>query len=284
MLKGVFTALITPFKNYNIDQEAFCDFIEWQIAEGVHGIVVCGTTGEAPTLSYDEHKQLIKLAVSTAKGRIAVIAGATSNNTKYAVELAENAKVADAILIAPPYYNKPTQEGIFQHYKFIADAVNHPIIVYNIPSRCCVDITNDTMKRLTELPNVVGIKDSTNDLNRVVVLKKDDLSLLSGEDSTALAFNLQGGNGCISVTSNVAPRMCAEMQNCCMVGDFAQAKLIHDKLSLLHRVMFCETNPIPVKYAVSLIRKNIAPDLRLPLLQATKESQELIRNEVLTIC
>ena len=278
MFKGVFTALITPFTNADIDVDAFCDFIEWQIEEGVHGLVVCGTTGEAPTLRYQEHKKLIELAVDTVKKRVPIIAGATSNDTRYAIELANNAKIADAILIASPYYNKPTQEGLYEHYKAIASSVNHPIIIYNIPSRCIVDVTNDTMRKIIKLPEIVGIKDSTGDLDRVIELKQDGLSLLSGDDSTALAFNIQGGDGCISVTSNVAPKMCAEMQNCFMKEDFIGAQKINKSLFSLHKSLFCETNPIPVKYAVSLIRKNITSEMRLPLLSASGSVQEKVIN------
>ncbi|MBQ4875249.1 MAG: 4-hydroxy-tetrahydrodipicolinate synthase [Rickettsiaceae bacterium H1] len=280
MFTGVFTALITPFKNSEVDTNAFCDFIEWQIEEGVHGIVVCGTTGEAPTLNHNEHKKLIELAVKTVKARIPVIAGATSNNTNYAIEMANNAKIADALLIAPPYYNKPTQEGINRHYEKIAKEVKKEIIVYNIPSRCSVDITNDTMKKILQIPEVIGIKDSTGDLTKVTELKQKEISILSGEDGTAVAFNAQGGQGCISVTSNVAPKMCSELQNYCMKNDFVNAQKINEKLFPLHKSLFCETNPIPVKYAVSLIRKNITPEMRLPLLTASPSAQEQIKNSL----
>ncbi len=276
-LNGVFTALITPFKNGKIDIDAFCNLIEWQIACGIHGIVVCGTTGEAPTLSYEEHNQLIGLAVNTVKKRIPVIAGATSNNTQYAIALAENAKKADAILIAPPYYNKPTQDGIYQHYKHISDAISHPIIVYNIPGRCLVDINNDTMHKITDLPTAIGIKDATGDLNRVFELQKAGISLLSGDDANALAFNANGGHGCISVTSNIAPQLCAKMQNYCMAGDFMKAQDIQKQLYPLHRDLFHETNPIVVKYALSLIHKNISPELRLPLTQPSVSTQNNIK-------
>lgn len=281
MFQGVFTALITPFKNGCVDIKAFCNLIEWQIQEGVHGIVVCGTTGEAPTLQYTEHKNLIEAAVQTANKRILVVAGATSNNTMYAIKLSDNAKIADAILIAPPYYNKPSQEGIYQHYKVISDSTQRPIIIYNIPSRCGVDISNATMNRLLELPNVVGIKDATGDLNRVIELYRDGISLLSGDDLTALAFNIHGGNGCISVTSNVLPKLCAEMQNHCRNGEFVKAKRIHAELLPLHKIMFSETNPIPVKYAMSVIRTDISPDTRLPLLIASTETQQKI-HEILS--
>ena len=257
-LRGLFTAIITPFKNGKIDADAFCDFIDWQIDSGIHGLVVCGTTGEAPTLSYAEYMQLIELAVDTAKKRVPIIAGATSNNTQHAIELAKNATKADVILIAPPYYNKPTQEGIYQHYKTISSAVDHPIIVYNIPGRCIVDISNETMHRITDLPSVIGIKDSTGDLDRVFALQKEGISLLSGEDSSALAFNVNGGHGCISVTANVAPQLCVEMQNHCLKGEFISARKVQQKLYPLHRALFCETNPIAVKYGVSLIRKILA--------------------------
>ncbi len=283
MFKGLFTALITPFKNGVVDLEAFSDFIEYQIAEGVHGVVVCGTTGEGPTIEYEEHKELIECAVKTAKKRVAVFAAATSNNTRQAIKLAHNAKSADAILIAPPYYNKPTQAGIYEHYKAIASSVQHPIIVYNIPGRCAVDITNHTMKQILQLPEVVAIKDSTQDLDRVIELKTTGVSLLSGDDCTALAFNAQGGNGCISVTSNIAPQLCVQLQNHCMQGDYISAQKINDKLFQLNQALFCETNPIPIKYAVSLIHPNIDDEMRLPLLKASKQAQQRIKEECFNI-
>ncbi len=277
MFKGIFTALITPFKEGKIDITAFYDLLEWQIEEGVHGFVVCGTTGEAPTLSYDEHRKVIELANTCVQKRVPIIAGATSNNTSYGIELANNARIADAILIAPPYYNKPTQEGVFQHYKAIADSVKRPIIVYNIPGRCLIDISNEAMHKLLALPEVVGIKDATGDLNRVLELKQEGISLFSGDDHSSCSFNILGGDGCISAASNVLPKLCAQMQNCCMVGDFERAKEIHRKLAPLYNVLFCEINPIGVKYAVSLIRENIRAEVRMPLLTASESSQKEIK-------
>jgi 4-hydroxy-tetrahydrodipicolinate synthase len=280
MFKGSFTALITPFRNGALDEEAFRRIVEWQISEGTHGLVPAGTTGESPTLNYDEHKRVIELAVVTAKGRVPVIAGTGSNATDEAIELTEYAaKVgADAVLIVTPYYNKPTQEGLYQHFKAINDAVDIPIIIYNIPGRSVVDMTVDTMTRCFALKNVVGVKDATANLARASqqrLAMGPEFNMLSGEDATALGFMAHGGHGCISVVSNVAPRLCAEFQNACLAGDYKTALALQDRLMPLHDAMFCEANPGPVKYAASRLGLCEA-DVRLPLVSISQASQRTV--------
>jgi 4-hydroxy-tetrahydrodipicolinate synthase len=280
MFKGSFTALITPFRNGGLDEEAFRRIVEWQISEGTHGLVPAGTTGESPTLNYDEHKRVIELAVATAKGRVPVIAGTGSNATDEAIELTEYAaKVgADAVLIVTPYYNKPTQEGLYQHYKAINDAVDIPIVIYNIPGRSVVDMTVDTMTRCFALKNVIGVKDATANLARASqqrLAMGPDFNLLSGEDATALGFMAHGGHGCISVVSNVAPRLCAEFQNACLAGDYKAALALQDRLMPLHDAMFCEANPGPVKYAASRLGL-CETDVRLPLVPISQASQRTV--------
>lgn len=279
--KGIYTALITPFKNDKVDEKAFQSFVEWQISEGVHGLVPCGTTGESPTLTHEEHNRVVALCVEVARGRVPVMAGTGSNATEEAIMMTRHAKEAgaDGALIVAPYYNKPNQEGIYQHYKAIHDAVDLPIVIYNIPGRSVINITDDTLVRLSELPNIVGIKDATADLARVYTLRskmgKKKLQLLSGEDMTAIAFNASGGQGCISVSSNVIPRHCAEIQEACMQGDFVKALELNDPLISLHSAMFCETNPSPVKYAAHLLGK-CDPDVRLPIVGLRDESKNHI--------
>ena len=280
MFKGSFTALITPFRNGDLDEEAFQRFIEWQINEGTHGLVPAGTTGESPTLDYDEHKRVIELAVDTAKGRVPVIAGTGSNSTDEAIELTEYAaKVgADAVLIVTPYYNKPTQEGLYQHYKAINDAVAIPIVIYNIPGRSVVDMSVDTMTRCFALKNVVGVKDATANLARASqqrLAMGPEFNLLSGEDATALGFMAHGGHGCISVVSNIAPRLCADFQNACLAGDYKTALALQDRLMPLHDAMFCEANPGPVKYAASRLGLCEA-EMRLPLVPISQASQRIV--------
>ncbi len=283
MIQGLYTALITPFKNGKVDEKAFQAFVEWQIAEGVHGLVPCGTTGESPTLTHEEHNRVIDLTIEVAKGRVQVMAGTGSNSTEEAIMTTKHAKKsgADSVLIVAPYYNKPTQEGLYQHFKAIHDAVEIPIIVYNVPGRSTVNISDDTLARLSALPNIAGVKDATGDLARVHTLRakqKKPLAILSGEDMTAVAFNAIGGVGCISVASNIMPKACAAVQNACLAGDFKQALVLQDKLVALHDVMFCETSPGPVKYAASLIGKCSA-ELRLPLVSisdANKKSVEQV--------
>ena len=271
MFKGIYTALITPFSEGKIDEKAFQDFVEWQIGEGVHGLVPCGTTGESPTLTHDEHNRLVDLCVEVAAGRVPVLAGTGSNSTHEAVMLTKHAKKAGAsgALVVAPYYNKPTQEGIYQHYKAIQDAAELPIIIYNIPGRSVIDITDDTLARLSELPNIAGVKDATGDLARPYHLRtkmKKNLQLLSGEDMTTVAFNASGGIGCISVTSNIMPKRCAEVQEACLSGDYKKALEVHNSMIPLHQILFTETSPGPVKFAASLMGK-CKSDLRLPLVE-----------------
>jgi len=279
--RGSFTALVTPFKNGAIDEKAFRELVDWQIAEGTKGLVPVGTTGESPTLSHDEHKDVVEWCVEQARGRVPVVAGAGSNSTKEAVDLAQHAEKAgaDAVLVVTPYYNKPTQEGLYQHFKAINDAIGIPIIIYNIPPRSVIDMSIDTMKRLFELKNIAGVKDATANMTRVTQQRAElgeDFNQLSGEDITALGFMAHGGHGCISVTSNVAPRLCAEFQDACLKGDFAAALKLQDKLAPLHVNLFVETSPAPIKYALSLIGKctNV---LRLPMVPATERAQVAVR-------
>ncbi|HEX9462547.1 MAG TPA: 4-hydroxy-tetrahydrodipicolinate synthase [Alphaproteobacteria bacterium] len=278
MIKGSIVALITPFKNGGIDEKGFQSIVDWQIKEGTHGLVPCGTTGESPTLSHDEHHRVIELCLEAAGRRVPVIAGTGSNSTEEAISLTRHAKKAgaDAALIVSPYYNKPTQEGLYQHFKAIAEAVDLPIIVYNIPPRCIVDISVETMARLAKLPNIIGVKEATGDVTRFTrhrrVIGKDFVQL-SGDDALALAQMAHGGMGCISVTANVAPRPLADFQNACLSGDFVKARSIHERLAPLHEALFIETSPGPIKYAASLLGKCSAK-VRLPLVEpqdATKQ-------------
>jgi 4-hydroxy-tetrahydrodipicolinate synthase len=279
--RGSFTALVTPFKNGSVDEKAFRDLVDWQIAEGTNGLVPVGTTGESPTLSHDEHMKVVEWCVDQARGRVPVVAGAGSNSTKEAIDLAQHAETAgaDAVLVVTPYYNKPTQGGLYAHYKAINDAIGIPIIIYNIPGRSVVDMSVDTMARLFELKNIAGVKDATANMTRVTQQRAvlgEDFNQLSGEDITALGFMAHGGHGCISVTSNVAPRLCAEFQAACLRGDFASALKLQDKLAPLHVNLFVETSPAPVKYAMSLIGK-CANTLRLPMVPATETAQAAVR-------
>src|SRR6202789_3375542 len=279
--RGSFTALVTPFKNGSLDEAAFRALVSWQIAEGTHGLVPVGTTGESPTVNHDEHKRIVEWCIDEAGGRVPVIAGAGSNSTKEAIELAEHAEKAGAhaVLVVTPYYNKPTQEGLYQHYKAINDAIGIPIIIYNIPGRSVIDMTVDTMARLFELNNIAGVKDATASMVRVSQQRAAlgaDFNQLSGEDITALGFMAHGGHGCISVTSNVAPRLCSEFQAACLKGDYAQALKLQDKLAPLHINLFVETSPAPVKYALSLLGK-CANALRLPMVPATEKAQIAVR-------
>jgi 4-hydroxy-tetrahydrodipicolinate synthase len=281
MLKGSIVALVTPFRDGALDERSFQDFVEWQIDQGTQGLVPCGTTGESPTLSHAEHNRVVELCVETARKRVPVVAGTGSNSTVEAIALTRHAKEAgaDAALIVCPYYNRPTQEGLYQHFKAIADAVDLPIIIYNIPIRSAVDMSVATMARLAKLPNIVGVKDATNDLARPLRTRQaigKDFCMLSGEDVTALSFNAQGGVGCISVTANVAPRACADMQDAWAKGDIERAMRINDRLAPLHDALFCETSPAPVKFGTSLLGKS-TPDVRLPLVPASPEAQDRMR-------
>lgn len=267
--KGSITALITPFKNGKIDAKAFQALVEWQIDQGTHGLVPVGTTGESPTLSHEEHKRVVELCIEAAAGRVPVIAGAGSNATAEAVELTRHAKEAgaDGALVVTPYYNKPTQEGLYLHYKAINDAVAIPIIIYNIPGRSVVDMTTDTMARLFKLANIVGVKDATANLARVSQQRAalgHDFIQLSGEDATALGFMAHGGHGCISVTANIAPALCSEFQLACLGGNYKRALDLQDRLMPLHDVLFVESNPVPVKYAAEKLGL-CASETRLPL-------------------
>ncbi|WP_339834250.1 4-hydroxy-tetrahydrodipicolinate synthase [uncultured Parvibaculum sp.] len=281
MFKGSYVALITPFRDGAVDEAAFVKLVEWQIEQGTHGLVPCGTTGESPTLSHDEHKRVVELCVKTAKGRVPVIAGAGSNNTLEAIELTRFARDigADAVLSVTGYYNKPSQEGIYAHFKAVNDAVDIPIILYNIPGRTIVDINLETMTRLFELKNVVGVKDATANLARVSQQRQamgTDFCQLSGEDATALGFNAHGGVGCISVTANVAPALCAQFQGATLAGDFRKAIEIQDRLMPLHHALFVDPNPAPAKYAMSLLGF-CANELRLPLMPATGAAEQKVR-------
>ncbi len=280
--RGSFTALVTPFHNGSLDEKAFRSLVQWQISEGTNGFVPVGTTGESPTLSHDEHKRVVEWCVAEASGRVPVIAGAGSNSTSEAIELSRHAEKAgaDAVLIVTPYYNKPTQEGLYRHYKAINDAIGIPIIIYNIPSRSVIDMSVDTMRRLFELKNIAGVKDATANMTRVSAQRAalgPDFNQLSGEDATALGFMAHGGHGCISVTSNVAPRLCAEFQGACLRGDYAAALALQDKLMPLHTNLFVETNPAPAKYALSVLAK-CADTVRLPLVPLAEKSKAAVRD------
>jgi len=279
--RGSMTALVTPFKNGKVDEAAFRGHVDWQIAQGTHGLVPVGTTGESPTLSHAEHKSVVEWCINEAKGRVPVIAGAGSNNTNEAVELSRHAEKAgaDAVLIVTPYYNKPNQEGLYQHYKAINDAIGIPIIIYNIPPRSIVDMSVDTMARLYELKNIVGVKDATGNIVRVSQQRQamgPDFIQLSGEDATALAFNVHGGHGCISVSSNVAPKACADFQNASLSGDYAKALTYQDKLFPLHSALFVEPNPAGPKYALSVLGR-MTDEVRLPMVPTTEPTRAMIR-------
>jgi 4-hydroxy-tetrahydrodipicolinate synthase len=280
--RGSFTALVTPFANGSLDEKAYRGLIDWQIAEGTHGLVPVGTTGESPTLSHDEHRKVVEWCIDQAAGRVPVIAGAGSNSTAEAIELAQHGQTAgaDAVLVVSPYYNKPTQEGLYQHFKAINDAVDIPIIIYNIPARSVVDISVDTMKRLHELKRIAGVKDATANIVRISQQRAamgPDFNQLSGEDATALGFMAHGGHGCISVTSNVAPRLCAEFQNACLRGDFAAALGYQDKLLPLHVNLFIEASPSPTKYALSLLGK-CTESARLPIVPLSEHAKKIVRD------
>jgi 4-hydroxy-tetrahydrodipicolinate synthase len=280
--RGSFTALVTPFKNGAVDENAFRSLVDWQVGEGTRGLVPVGTTGESPTLSHEEHKWVVEWCVDQAKGRVPVVAGAGSNSTREAVELSQHAEQAgaSAVLVVTPYYNKPTQEGLYQHYKDISDSIDIPIIIYNIPSRCVIDMSVETMKRLFALRNIAGLKDATASMVRVSQQRAElgeDFNQLSGEDATALGFMAHGGHGCISVTSNVAPRLCAEFQSACLRGDYRVALTLQDKLMPLHTALFLETNPAPVKYALSLLGR-CAETVRPPLVAITEKTRNAVRD------
>ena len=281
MLRGSITALLTPFANGALEEKAFERFVEWQIGEGTHGLVPVGTTGESPTVTHEEHHRVIELCVKVANGRVPVVAGAGANSTAEAVSLARFAEQvgADAVLSVVPYYNKPTQEGMFQHFSAVAASTSLPIILYSVPGRTVVDLTVDTIARLREAhSNIAGVKDATASMERVSMQRAKlgaDFILLSGEDMTALGFNAHGGNGCISVTSNVAPRLCASFQNACQQGNYAEALALQDKLVYLHKNLFLENNPGGVKYAASRLGL-CNNEFRLPLVPISRANEEAI--------
>ena len=286
MFKGSNVALITPFKNDKLDEDAYIRLIHFQIKNGTNGLVPAGTTGESPTLSHNEHQKVIELCIKESKGKNIVIAGTGSNSTKEAISLTTHAEKvgADAALIVTPYYNKPTQEGLFQHYKAINDKCGIPILIYNIPGRSVIDMSVDTMARLFELKNIVGVKDATGDLKRAEQQQKvmgNQFIMLTGEDSNALEFNKKGGRGCISVTANVAAKLCSEMQNSSLeknnINLQKKAVEINELLTPLNNSLFIESNPSPVKYAASLLK--LSPDdVRLPLVKVTDATKSVILN------
>ncbi len=280
-LHGSIPALITPFRDGKVDIKAFEAFVEWQIGEGSHGLVPCGTTGESPTLSEDEFAAVVGAAVKIAKGRVPVIAGTGSNSTAHAIEMTQLAQKlgADAALIVAPYYNRPTQDGMYLHFEAIAKATRLPVLLYNVPKRTSSDIAPDTMGRLAKIANIVGVKDATADVARATqqrALCGPKFLQISGEDGTALGFNAHGGVGCISVTANVAPRLCAQFQVACAKGDYAAARELHERLMPLHDTLFCETSPSPVKYAGSLLGK-CEDTVRLPLAPLSETSKAKVR-------
>ena len=289
MFKGSNVALITPFKNNQLDVDTYIKLIHFHMENGTHGLVPAGTTGESPTLSHEEHQKVIELCISEVKGKLPVIAGTGSNSTEEAISLTKHAEKvgANGALVVTPYYNKPTQEGLYQHYKAINDSCSIPIIIYNIPPRSVVDMSVDTMSRLFELKNIVGVKDATADLNRVDEQRKKmgpDFIQLSGEDGTALEFNLRGGVGCISVTANVAPKLCSEFQEASTAKNnsnlLSKAKQINEKLMPLHKALFIESNPSPVKYAASLLNLS-SEDVRLPLVKITDETKKAVKSAMM---
>ncbi|HSZ73440.1 MAG TPA: 4-hydroxy-tetrahydrodipicolinate synthase [Rhizomicrobium sp.] len=280
-IRGSMPALITPMRDGKVDEAAFREFVSWQIAEGSHGLVPMGTTGESATLDHKEHGRVVELCVEMANGRVPVIAGAGSNSTTEAIALTRHAKAvgADAVLSVEPYYNKPTQEGIYRHFAAIAEAVDIPILVYNIPGRCVIEMSLETMARLSKIANIIGVKDATNNLarpSRERAACGKDWRLLSGEDATALGYMAHGGHGMISVTANVAPKLCSQFQDACMQGAFDAALAIQDKLIPLHDAMFVESSPAPAKFAASVLGL-CTDEVRLPIVSASEPARAIIR-------
>ncbi|MEM9062796.1 MAG: 4-hydroxy-tetrahydrodipicolinate synthase [Pseudomonadota bacterium] len=279
---GSMPALVTPFKNGEVDEATLRELVDWQIAEGSNGLVPVGTTGESPTLSHAEHERVVEIVIEQAAGRVPVIAGAGSNNTAEAISLMQHAHKAgaDAALVVTPYYNKPTQEGLYQHYKALHDCCELPIIIYNIPPRSVIDMLPETMGRLAQLPRIIGVKDATADLTRVsaqrITCGKDFIQV-SGEDPTAHGFNAQGGTGCISVTANVAPRLCSELQAACAAGDYGKALEIQDRLMPLHQAVFTEPGLAGAKAGLSILGK-CSDEIRLPLMPVTDATREKVRS------
>jgi 4-hydroxy-tetrahydrodipicolinate synthase len=282
MFAGSLVALITPFKNGSVDEKGFEKFVGWQIKEGTDGLVPCGTTGESPTLSMDEHKRVIDICIATAKGTgVPVIAGTGSNSTAEAIELTRHAKQAgaDAAMLVVPYYNKPTQEGLFQHFKAVAEAVDIPILLYNVPPRTGGDMQVDTVVRLSQVKNIIGIKDASYDMARPTLTRlraRKGFCQLSGEDASAVGFLAQGGDGCISVTANVAPRLCADMHDAWKARNLDKVFEIQDRLMPMHKAMFCETSPGPVKFGAELIGQCSA-EMRLPMVPIAESSKKAVR-------
>ena len=282
MFKGAHTALITPFKGGQIDEESFRSFIDFQISEGIHGLVPVGTTGESPTLSHEEHKLAVELCVQQADKRVPIIAGTGSNNTEEAIDLTRHAESAgaDAALVVTPYYNKPTQKGLYSHFEAISKSTKLPIIIYNIPGRSIVDMNIETMTELSKIKNIIGVKDATNDLFRPLLTRKkmqNDFCYLSGEDGTALAYLAQGGHGCISVTANVAPKLCSDMHSAWREKNISKAQEINLKLSSLHNALFIESSPGPVKYAASLLGL-CNQNTRLPLAGIKEDTKKVVKS------
>jgi 4-hydroxy-tetrahydrodipicolinate synthase len=282
MLKGSIPALVTPFRDGKVDEKALAGLVEWHVAEGSHGLVAVGTTGETPTLTHEEHERVIEVVVEVAAGRIPVIAGAGSNNTDESVRLMQFAKKvgADAALVVTPYYNKPSQRGLYHHFKVLHDAVDLPILIYNIPGRSVIDMSPATMGELAKLPRIVGVKDATGDVTRVSEQRIScgpDFIQLSGEDASALGFNAHGGRGCISVVANICPRLCAEFQETMLEGDFTAALAYQDTLMPLHRACFAEPNPAPTKYALSLLAR-CTDEVRSPLVTLEDATKEKVRD------
>jgi len=282
MFKGSIVALITPFKNNKLDEECYISLIHHHIKNGTSGLVPAGTTGESPTLSHDEHERVIKLCVKESNGKIPVIAGTGSNNTTEAIEFTQHAEKmgADGALVVTPYYNKPTQKGLYQHFKKIAESTSLPIIIYNIPGRSIVDMSIDTMNELSEIKNIAGVKDATNDLFRPLLTQtkiKKDFCYLSGEDGTALAYLSQGGVGCISVTANVAPRFCADLHNAWIDHDIKKSQEINLKLAKLHDALFIESSPGPVKYAAELLNL-CSSETRMPLVEIQDSTKKIVKD------
>lgn len=277
LFRGVLPALVTPFRHGEVDEDAFAALVERQIAGGVHGLVPVGTTGETATLSHDEHRRVVELCVATARGRVPVVAGSGSNSTAEAIELVRHAKTvgAEAALVVTPYYNRPSQEGLYAHYRAINDAVQLPVLVYNVPARTSVDISNATLARLSKLPNIVGIKDATGDLARASLQRLecgDDWVMLSGNDDSALGYMAHGGHGCISVTCNVAPEQTAAFYNAALGGDWAAALQAQDCLIRLHKALFSDASPSPTKFALAHLGL-CAEDARLPIVACSEASR-----------
>ncbi len=283
MFQGSLCALITPFRDGEVDEAAIREIVDWHVAEGTTGLVPCGTTGESPVLSHEEHDRVVSLTIECAADRIPVMAGTGSNSTREAIRLTQHARAAgaDAALLVMPYYNKPTQEGMYGHFRAVHDATDLPLYIYNIPGRCVVDMSIDTMVRLAELPRIVGVKDASNDPVRPhqlrAALADRQFNQLSGEDASQLAFLACGGHGTISVTANVAPRECAAMHQAWRAGDAAKALELHERLMPLHEALFVETSPGPVKFATSLLGR-CSSEIRLPLVQPGPSTQQAVRD------